>query len=126
MSSLGAFSRSHSIKSLHSNKKFYITYEHHNLNKCVHMKYNHKTSHFHASISVQNHGYTLNTHKHIFHKNIGYYSYDSKHTFMNIFITETHYIPIVYQTKYPTYESMGSSEREYVKGNHPSYRIHSY
>ena len=53
---------------------------------------------------------------HTFPKNIFNYSHDSEHTNMHIIITKTRYIPKFYQQTYPTYESMGASDKDMQRG----------
>ena len=70
----------------------------------VHMKYNKKNSIF-LALNPRAIGHDQHfTHMHIFLENIDSRSYDSKHTFINIFITKTHNLPNIYKKTYPTYE----------------------
>ena len=113
LSSLGAFSWIRLTINLHSNRHFYITSEHHDYTKFVHMKKTISMSFFELNCKCVYHVYTLHTHH--FSLNFGQhaqYSHNSEHTHINIIITKIHYIPNFYKQTYQTYYSMGASDKD--------------
>ena len=83
----------------------------------VHMQYNHKHVIFKLESNSVYNGYTLHTHHYSpYYIQLAQYSYNSKHTHINITITKTHYIPDFYQQTYPTYDLMGASDKDMQQG----------
>ena len=62
---------------------------------------------------------------HIVSEHIGCHSYDFKHTYMNIFIKKMQHMPNINQQTYPTYESLGASDRDMQRGTTLVFRIYS-
>ena len=74
------------------------------------------TLHFKA-LNPRAHGHGSQcTHVHVVSDHIGCHSYDLKHTLMNIFIRKIQHTPNIYQQTYPTYESLGASDRDMQRG----------
>ena len=103
--------------SLNSYHNFYITYEHYDLRKFVHMKYNHKHVIFQTWIQecisllrIAHTSFSLNFGQH------AQYSHNFENTYIDRIFTKAHYIPNFYQQTYPTYDSMGASDKNMQRG----------